>query len=56
MVISNCCHVFRKAENISGTSEAPMHYLISESLLQENPIKQNSPELEWLRHPHALKK
>lgn len=32
------------------------HYLISESFLQENPIKQNSPELEWLRHPHALKK
>lgn len=56
MVISNCCHVFRKTENISGTSEAPMHYLISESLLQENPIKQNSPELEWLRRPHALKK
>lgn len=32
------------------------HYLISESFLQENPIKQNSPELEWLRHPHEKKK
>lgn len=24
MVTSNCCHVIRKAEDISGTSEAPM--------------------------------
>ena len=56
MVIATVVMLLEKLRIYLGYQKHLSHYLISESFLQENPIKQNSPELEWLRHPHALKK